>query len=576
MEIRHHITAAVALTAVFCAATAQDLSKEITIEREIVPEQRAATRLNVSPAVAAPEVKTIKPEYSDRAEPTLVAVSASRLEPAAYADTLSLSPYKGYACLGYFPSFNLGASAGYRFIDNGDTRLKGWLQYEGKSYKGETLNSGKLKYRDHTFALGADLRRRLGRASVLDVDMRYSLTNLNSPFVSDSYSQNVHQAEVDLSWEGKGDAFTYDIGIGYGRFGFSKEAGISYPMETLGGDPLRPLKENSLKINLGAATDLSQSSSVALDLDAAIVNYNATAALTYDPDDESPYTLSRGPGRTRGVISLKPRYLFSSGQAFARIGARIDVSIHSGKALHIAPDVKLGWIPSGFFSAVAEFGGGEHVNYLGSLFDYTHYLSAIYDPGVSHIPYTADVRLTVGPWKGASIELFGGYARANDWLMPANLAGDLRHEHLFEGVDIKGWHAGAAVEYNYRRTLAFRASYRTAPQGYRKGYYLWRDRAKYVVDASIAVTPVKELDLSVDYRYRAKRMAYSLPTAPGEDYSVEELGAVNNLGAGAAYRLSDALSVFVRVENLLNKKCFLLYDIPAQGITGLVGAAYKF
>ncbi len=575
MEIRRYITVAIALAAAL-ASTAQDLSKEITIEKEIVPEQRAATRLNVSPAVSAPAVKTVRPDYSDWADPTLVAVSASRLEPAAYADSLYLSPFKGYALLGYFPAFNLGASAGYRFIDSKETLLKGWLQYDGKSYKGEVLSGDKLKFRDHTLSLGADLRQRFG-TSLLDVGLRYSLTNLNNPTVSEGYSQNIHQAAIDASWSGKAGALAFNIGLGYGHFGFAKDARLSYPMETLGEDPLKPLKENSFKISLGAAADLTESSSVGLDIDADILNYNATASLSFDDAAES-YALSRGEGITRGVISLKPHYLFSVNQAYAKIGARIDITFHSGKALHIAPDVKLGWIPSGFFSASLEFGGGEHVNTLGSLFDYTHYLSAIYDLGVSHIPYTVDLKLTAGPWNGASIELYGGYARANDWLMPANLSGEWQHEQMFNALDIKGWHAGAAIEYRYKQIASLRASFETAPQGYQKGYYLWRDRAKYVIEASLALTPIENLKIDVDYQYRAKRKSYSLQLASDgiEQYQSEELGAMNNLSVGAAYSLSDPWSVFARVENLLNKKCFLLYDIPAQGITGLVGVAYKF
>ena len=37
---------------------AQGLNKEITIEKEIVPEQRAATRLDVSHTIIAPQFKS--------------------------------------------------------------------------------------------------------------------------------------------------------------------------------------------------------------------------------------------------------------------------------------------------------------------------------------------------------------------------------------------------------------------------------------------------------------------------------------------------------------------------------------
>lgn len=51
---------------------------------------------------------------------------------------------------------------------------------------------------------------------------------------------------------------------------------------------------------------------------------------------------------------------------------------------------------------------------------------------------------------------------------------------------------------------------------------------------------------------------------------------VNNLGIGAAWKFTDALSVFARVDNVLDSESYMLPLVPAQGLNGLVGVAWKF
>ena len=56
---------AAALTAV--SASADDLNKEITVEKEIVPQEREASRLNRLPQLSLPPVQARKLKWTDRA-----------------------------------------------------------------------------------------------------------------------------------------------------------------------------------------------------------------------------------------------------------------------------------------------------------------------------------------------------------------------------------------------------------------------------------------------------------------------------------------------------------------------------
>ena len=63
---------------------------------------------------------------------------------------------------------------------------------------------------------------------------------------------------------------------------------------------------------------------------------------------------------------------------------------------------------------------------------------------------------------------------------------------------------------------------------------------------------------------------------PSVYHQALSLGHVSNLSLGGLYRFTDQLSFFARLENILNHKYDMLYDLPSKGFTGLVGATYKF
>ena len=50
----------------------------------------------------------------------------------------------------------------------------------------------------------------------------------------------------------------------------------------------------------------------------------------------------------------------------------------------------------------------------------------------------------------------------------------------------------------------------------------------------------------------------------------------NRLNAGASYAITDAITVFARVENILDDKAYTAVGVPSQGITGAIGFGWKF
>lgn len=527
------------------AAGEEQLAKEITIEKEIIPEQRAATRLGIMPKVNLPAVTAKKLTYGDRSVTTRVPSTVSVLEPVSPVDTSSLLHQRGYVDLGYFPAYNAALSAGYRIVDNRVTRLNAWTQYDGFVYDGENAAGEEVTLRNHAVTAGVGLRHKVGCNSTLDAGVGYSYSRFNQPVAGDDYTVSVNRLDVDAAWSSVVRGLDYTIGIRYGYFGYGKD-----------GEPVgayKPARENRFAVSAHAAMPIGISSYLCLDVDVSCLGYNQDDCNT-------------------SLVSVTPSYLYRPGVLTASIGAKVEVATNTLKMFHIAPEITLDWTPSPVFATHCRLSGGEHQNTLGSLYGFTRYA----DPGGvfenSSVPFALDACLDIGAWKGLSVELFGGYAVANDWLMP--FTNGLNGYCAFTRVDIKGWHVGAAVNYEYRDLAEMRVSYETAPHGHDRGYYLWRDRARYVIDASLTVHPMEKLDVTAGYGLRAKRkMTSGVEERLLPDVS---LGDMENLSVGALYRVDRQLSVFARLENILDNRCMLICDIPAQGFTGLVGIGYKF
>ncbi|MCM1072172.1 MAG: hypothetical protein NC391_11140, partial [Alistipes timonensis] len=78
------------------AATGQELEKEITIEREIVPELRAASRPNVYPRMLTRETRPAELSFRDFATWGALTAMPAPYEPAHTGAARGVCPWRGY------------------------------------------------------------------------------------------------------------------------------------------------------------------------------------------------------------------------------------------------------------------------------------------------------------------------------------------------------------------------------------------------------------------------------------------------------------------------------------------------
>ncbi len=596
--------AVVMFTAVSQAQTEsnqEELKKEITVKHQEEVKPTDAVKLNVNPVVTMPPLSVSKLNYGMRQIRVDVPVSIPSLAPAAYADTIYRSPYRGYAAAGYLPMMNLGAAAGYKFIDNDRVRLSGWMQYDGTSYRGDMpwlVNSdgtGKqsARLRRNFVTLGAALHSAVGRKSFLDFGVDYTFGRFNTPDAWGMRYQNVHRLNLSGLWTMNTGIWNTGVGLGYRIFGYGNTVEMSNTNDVSSGtgnatlsagqlilndSPFKPVREGNFTARAFASAKVWGADLAGIELDFSNLSYgNHAVGLMSATDPYNIETFDPRGARSHSLLTIHPFYRFNWNSLILDLGANLDFTFNGGKAFHLAPEAQATWKPGSFVALYVKANGGVKQNTLGSLFDANYYgiPNVIYDN--SFVPLDAEVGVTVGMWRGFYSEISAEFAKANDWLMPVML--NSRYS-AFEKIDMQGYKLHISAGYRYRSLLEASASFEMAPQKQDRGYYMWRDRARRVATVKLRVTPIEPLDINIGWSYRGSRCTYDArlyspkPLKDGLDRL--SLGSINSLSLGGVYRLTPQLSIFANIENLLNHRYVLIGGLPAQGVGGLAGVMYKF
>ncbi len=592
----------IAILTTLCAlialsATAQEIHTEVEVKYNETPQLREVSKLNLPSTLNIPAEKVSQLPYSTANVGIGVPGTITTLEPVAYADTIYTSPYRGYAALGFMPMYNAALSAGYKILDTDRTRLNAWMQYDGTAYKGTrmplslTEQESKLYVRSHTVSLGGSLHQAIAKESFIDAGVDYTYSHYNTPIFPETHHQAAHRFNASMLWSLKDGDFNYGAGAEYGRFAYVNHTGYQVANQMgVSSMPKNPMRENRFRFNGFFSGKFAGASLAGVDLSLSHNSYEQTFEVIPSGVPNEVLAVPQEQNRLT-TLSLNPYYRFDINQLKFDIGAQIDLTFNAGKVFHIAPKVKATWCASELVKVYAKVTGGSVANTLGSLYDVTPYAMPYQSFRNSEVPIDAEVGVMVGSIKGFYAEISASYAIANDWVMP-QMRSLLYSENMLSGMspkmitdfgtcDISGYKLHGAVGYNWKNIIDVKASIDIAPQKIDKGYYLWKDRAKTVASVQLCVTPIKPLDVELGWEYRGGRSIYSsVIEYDGVNVNhytgLQSLGSINNLTAGALYRIDDQWSAFLRGENLMNRKSLLIGGMPSQGITGLIGVTYKF
>lgn len=576
------------LAAAFSTSAQEKLSKEIDVEREIVPELRAASRMNIFPATMRPDLRPVTLTPGQLTEAADYQPLTPRYEPAWAGFAADPTRYRGYVDLGYFPASDFGFDAGVAAVANASTTLKFWTSLSRCQWADKlSMTENPEDYKVLDFIIGGDLAAKF-TGGVLKVNTTFNYSNFNKWDLAPAFdaaeltrhlefpNQKVTGFNLGAEWLGAtANRLRYNLGLGGGIFNFSKAGG--YGIDYLGYNELMfmelsPVHQTDINVKLGASLPVGEYSRAGVDLTSDWLHFNSFASdpIEYDRTlyggDSTPAPLDIN-DKTQSVTSLTPFFGYNDQTVSARIGAKIDLTTGGGKKFHIAPDVLLGVNPVAYFGATLRFGGGEHLNTMQSLYAVSRYISPLLAYSPSHIPLTGELALRVGPFRGIALEAGGAYANAHDWLM-WNLNETLFNS--FRAVNLHAFKMFVKLSASWRDYVTFEARYdRRFGNDNDNLWYTWRDGARSVLTASLTLKPIKPLTVNVDYTLRQGRTM-------DDGYTSLSLGNYASLSAGATYRINEPLSVFARFDNILNRRNCMIFGYESRGFNGLFGASYKF
>ena len=594
-----------AITATLLGTTAaygQSLTKEVVIDRQIEPTVRPSTRPStLSPDVLNLPVSIKKLQMWEYGKTGTVDRLATRLEPAAYADTFALSPYRGYAAIGYLPTFNLGASAGYRFVDTRTTTAGAWLQYNGQSYKmdGDHLlipREGKVTLSHHVFSLGADVAQRF-RPGTLTAQASFTYGSTGQPKYTDDFTRHATGFDISAGFAGNSTKVPAWVKLAFSHFGYSSLTDSAMErrlFNRIDPIPLKPLRQSIYGLDGSFSVKIDNKSDFGVDLDA---NFQHLSNLyTLQPTDVGSHdgsplaaTITKyGTSATNFLGTLTPRYRLSTPKVNLRLGFNLQYSRSpKSKKVHISPSVKIAVTPVQQVSVWLEATGGQRFNDIRELYDYCPYQNSAFSGELSTVKYDISLGANFGPAKGFTGRLWGGYSNAQDWLVTSQV--NDRAMLMAPIKSLKALRAGLALAYQWRDIVRVDASAEVAQNTDGKQYWAWRDAAKFNINASLTVTPIRPLDITVGWNLRTDRHAYNLVpqllttktstviyTEPFWDYTTVGLGQINNLTAAVTYRITPVWTASVHLDNLLGRRWQTIPGIDNPGLTGLIGVAYKF
>ena len=257
-----------------------------------------------------------------------------------------------------------------------------------------------------------------------------------------------------------------------------------------------------------------------------------------------------------------------------RLGAHVDVQAGHDGGVNFAPDVKLAYTFADSYVIYVQALGGSRLNDFRTLNDMSPYWAQLSQLRTSSTPLDAGIGLKASPVSGLGFHLYGGYRITKNELfslpgIESFALADATHytyNFLLQNKAKVGY-GGASISYAYKDWIDFTL------QG---TYYGWNTNSdnelllalkpEFAVGFYARSRIMKDLHIALDYRYEGRKdIAGQSITDP-----------INSLSVSAEYELLNRITVFARLNNLLNKNYITETGYPVQGFNVMAGISVRF
>ena len=545
------------------------MNRTVVVEQEYNPDIMDASKVNVLPKVEEPTVNKKPVEYATTFFPA-TSIPAGLMTP--YTGMEIQSGFKpGYVRAGYGNYGNLDVLANYLFRLSDKDKLNARFQMDGMDGT-LTLPGEDAKWRAFYYRTRANVDY-IHQFSKMDLNIggNFGLSNFNYLPLSAWSKQKFTSGDIHAGLNFTDETAPLQFDAETSLLLYSRQHNMA------NGAADTSLKETiwQLQGNVSGAINDEQRIYLAMALNNFFYGGNTTVVDTNDKLFKN-----------YAALNLNPYYELNNDDWKLHLGAHVDFSFGFDKAVRVSPDITAGYNFSDSYLLYASATGGKRLNDFRRVEEICPY---------GELPtaevFTADSRATTGyrqrpydtyeqingmlgfkasPYPGVWFNLFGGYQNLKNDLTYYNAAvpaviGDGHYLSFLQG-NTDNVYAGAEASYDYKEIVTLSAKYIYRSWNTKDEEKLLITKPESELSFNIRVHPITPLSINLGYDLISRKKVAEM----------DKMSAISDLHIGASYNFYKGVSVYARINNLLNKKYQYYLNYPAEGFNFLGGLSFQF
>jgi hypothetical protein len=567
---------------------AQDtiLNRNVQVEREFRPLIHDAGKINSMPLVLEPNVVKSAADYSNFNLPLNVDYNIHTLPSAELVTEKPVISNKGYARFGIGNYLNTLADFAYPIINSSDMKLDFSINhlatFDSKQMHSMTktqLSFDKI-FKTFDFYAGIGGGHEYFKYYGNEFNGADSITNINKLDSKYGLSNYIEKNRVGISTIPVNTPATDPEANTFWRF--NALAGVSsLPMST----DLRyqaemkyhifnsvsGITENVVRTQAGFSSPNDKNR---LGLDFDLFNMMYSSSTIPDFNFWKTYT----------VLTVNPYYSIERPEFNVRLGLKTSLSFVHGKLMNPSPDIRAEWkaVPQ-YLSFYGGLTGNYEVNTLDKTFTENPYMFSDLRLNDTYTPVDFYAGLKLKPIYNLLLDAYIDSKQIDNQYFYVNKAYSLNTVYLpnprsdstiysnrFNVVYSGASHTkmGIRANYNYKNMVNVEIKWAYNSWNVDNQQYAW-NMPKYDAQLNTDVHINDNLTASVNMYYEGVRYAKLGELAIPMNDKVD-------INLGIAYSYNNWLTVFGKINNLINNQYQNYYGYDVQGTNMMIGAAFSF